>query len=185
MKQKVTIHIGEYHAAKSPSVIHTLLGSCVAVCLYDPKMKIGGMNHILLPGNASLKNFDDSARYGINAMELLINLMMRLGCDRRQLTAKVFGGAHIISAISKQNGMGGKNTEFAMSFLEKENIQVVSSDLGGKDSRNIYFHTDSGDVFLKRTPAVLLKDIAIKEIYAKRRILDSCQKCGPIDIFKE
>ena len=79
LKTKISIHIGEFYSSADPVVIHTLLGSCVAVCLFDPVKKIGAMNHILLPGRANMKHFDAPARFGINAMELLINGMMNLG----------------------------------------------------------------------------------------------------------
>ena len=82
MKKSFSIHIGGFHASRNPAVIETLLGSCVAVCLYDPVARIGGMNHILLPGKADLKHFDNVARYAINAMELLINRVMTLGGKR-------------------------------------------------------------------------------------------------------
>ncbi|MDM8535516.1 chemotaxis protein CheD, partial [Desulfobacterales bacterium HSG17] len=97
IKRHVDIHIGEFHASGQPTVISTLLGSCVAVCLYDPIKQIGGMNHILMPGRADMKRFDMSARYGINAMELLINRIMNLGGKRRNLVAKIFGGAKTIA----------------------------------------------------------------------------------------
>ena len=104
MRKQISIHIGGYHASREPSVIHTVLGSCVAVCLFDPVNRVGGMNHILLPGKADMRHFDVSARYGINAMELLINKMMQLGGSRNRFLAKVFGGAHLFPAISKENG---------------------------------------------------------------------------------
>ena len=88
----ITLGIGGLHASRSREKISTVLGSCVSVCLFDPATSAGGMNHIFLPGNADLKVFNDSARYGINAMELLINKMLSLDARRRSLRAKVFGG---------------------------------------------------------------------------------------------
>lgn len=126
MKKPVNISIGEYFASKTPAIIHTLLGSCVAVCLYDPYRRIGGMNHILLPGKADMKHFDVRARYGINAMELLINKMMTLNAGRRQLVAKVFGGAHVIPMISREHGIGQKNAEFILDFCRIEGIKVIN-----------------------------------------------------------
>ena len=114
MKKKVSIHIGGFHASTKPTVIDTLLGSCVAVCLYDHVAPVGGMNHILLPGKADLRHFDNVARYAINAMELLINRILNLGGKRQNLTAKVFGGAHVLPTISEENGVGAKNSEFVL-----------------------------------------------------------------------
>lgn len=111
MKKEVSIHIGELYASKNPAVVHTLLGSCVAVCMFDPIKRIGGMNHILLPGNGDLKDFSDSTRYGINAMELLINMIMNLGGNRNRLVAKAFGGGNILAGISEENGPGQKKCQ--------------------------------------------------------------------------
>lgn len=150
MKPSVNIHIGDYYSSRTPVVITTILGPCAAVCLYDAQSKIGGMNHILLPGDTpSLMNNPDS-RYGINAMELLINQMMKLGANRYKLTAKVFGGASILSTISSEFSMGMKNIEFVVNFLLTEKIPILNYNFGGVDSRRIYYHTDTNDVLLKR-----------------------------------
>lgn len=149
----VNIHIGEYHASRHPAVIQTLVGSCVAVCLFDPVNRVGGMNHILLPGKADMKRFDAPARYGINAMELLINRIMNLGGRRHRLLAKTFGGAHLLPAISEENSVGRKNVAFVLEFLRNESIRIVSRDLAGHASRRLFFLTDTGDVFLKRIPS--------------------------------
>ena len=125
MKKKVSIHIGEIYASKKPAVVSTLLGSCVAVCLFDPIRRIGGMNHILLPGKADLKKLSDSSRYGINAMELLINMIMNLGGKRRRLLAKAFGGGHILSGFPKEQGPGQKNVQFVLEFLKTEKIKLI------------------------------------------------------------
>lgn len=186
MKKRVNIHIGEYHASDRPTVIYTLVGSCVAVCLYDPVRKIGGMNHILLPGQADLKKFDMPARYGINAMELLINKIMRLGGDRRSLIAKAFGGAHLLPSIPKGTGVGKKIAEFVVEFLRKESIRVVRQDLEGHESRKVYFHTDTGDVFLKRIQPMYYKwEIASEEREMLRRIRKEAEKPGKISWFEK
>lgn len=161
----------------------TVLGSCVAVCLFDPVEKIGGMNHMLLPGKADMKFFDDSARYGVNAMELLINGMLKVGADRNRLVAKAFGGANVIPSISNTNGIGRQNMEFTLEFLERDGIPIISRDLGGNDSRKIYFQTRTGDVFLKRISWVNFRGIA----RAEERYLDCVQKdaakMGNVDLF--
>lgn len=183
MKKKVYIHIGELHASKDPVIIHTLVGSCVAVCLYDPVNQIGGMNHILLPGRADLRHFDAPARYGINAIELLINKIMKLGGDRKQLVAKVFGGAHIISAISRENGIGKKNADFVVEFLRNESIRIVNSDLEGNSSRRIYFHTDTGQVFLKKVKPIMSQQLVLQEhklILQTKKLLKTV---GKIELF--
>ena len=182
MKEQISIFIGQFHASKTPVVIHTLLGSCVAVCLYDPVNRIGGMNHILLPGKADMKHFDVRARYGINAMELLIKKMMTLNADRRQIVAKVFGGAHVISVISRENGIGLKSVEFILDFCKIEDIKVVSQSLGGYESRKIYFHTDTGDVFLKRVGIQTSQELLRNEENGMSRIEGDLEKRGSVKL---
>ena len=183
MKKEVSIQIGELYASKKPAVVHTLLGSCVAVCLFDPIRQIGGMNHILLPGNGDAKPFSDSIRYGINAMELLINMIINLGGNRNRLVAKAFGGGHILSGISEKNGPGQKNIQFVLEFLKVEGIKLISRNLGGYDSRRIYFHTDTGDVFLKRIAHVHLARIAAEEQKHFRRIEKEVKKPADVTFF--
>ena len=183
--KKAHINIGEYLASDSPLIIHTILGSCVAVCLFDLNKQIGGMNHILLPGRPSLDKYDPSARYGINAMELLINNIMSLGGDRRSLKAKIFGGAHVISAISEEYSMGKKNSDFVIEFLNNEKIKIVNMDIGGKQTRKIFFHTDTGDVYLKYIPSMLQKIITMKEKSKLKKIEKEISKTGKISLFDE
>ena len=168
VKKEVSIHIGECHVSREPTVIRTLLGSCVAVCLFDPVTRVGGMNHILLPGQADLQHYDAPTRYALNAMDLLITDIMKLGGNRHHLTAKVFGGGNIIPSISEEFGMGQKNIAFVLEFLRIENIRITGQDLGGFDSRRIYFHTDSGDVFLKRIVNSNLRLAKTEEKYIKQ-----------------
>ena len=112
------IFIGEAKASKQPLSLHTLLGSCVAVCLHDPLSGIGGMNHILLPGRSKI---DSSSRFGVHAMELLINEMMKLGADRRRLVAKCCGGGNVLASF-RHPTVGDRNAQFVREFLSTENI---------------------------------------------------------------
>lgn len=178
---QVSIGIGEYFASNQDVVIHTVLGSCVAVCLYDPEKKIGGMNHILMPFNPDIHNYDASARYGINAMELLINAIMRLGGNREKMVAKTFGGANILMALSRENGVGERNVEFVVDFLRAEKIKILGRDFGGHDSRKIFFHIATGDVFLKRIPTV--KSLAAAEQAKRNRIQEQLDAPDDITLF--
>ena len=162
-QKRVTISIGEYYASRKPVVISTFLGSCVAVCLFDRKRQIGGMNHILLPGRADLKNYNLPARFGINAMEILINSVMALGADRRGIRAKVFGGACVIPGLIEKQAVGRKLGSFVTSFLEKEGIGIISRDLGGTFVRNVYFHTGTGDVYLKQSHSLKSSSLVLEE----------------------
>ncbi|MDO8705348.1 MAG: hypothetical protein Q7J84_10425 [Sulfuricaulis sp.] len=131
-----------------PSVIDTVLGSCISACLCDPELGIGGMNHFMLPYGADPGN-PTSTRYGVNAMELLISQMMKLGADRRRFQAKVFGGGHVLKIRESLNGVPQRNIDFVRQFLEAEKISIVREDVGGYQPRRILFHTHTGKAFLK------------------------------------
>jgi len=182
-KKETSIHIGEYHASEDPTIIYTLLGSCVAVCLYDRKKRIGGMNHILLPGNASINAFTDCARYGINAMELLIKKIINLGGAKNHLTAKVFGGANLLPSIPYERCVGKKNVFFVLNYLSNASIPVLSQDVGGNDSRKIFFHTDTGDVFLRRSLSIHYQNIIDQEKKALKNIQKQNNKSNDILFF--
>ncbi len=163
-------------ASSEPTVIQTILGSCVSVCLFDPVRKVGGMNHILLPGRIGLEKFDDATRYGIHAMEMLINSIMKLGSLRKNIISKVFGGAHLMRSIDKDMSAGPKNVRFVEEFLKLENILVKSKNTGGNIGRKIYFHTNTGDVFLKKLPNPQFEAVAREErrhTKVQRHILDT------------
>ncbi len=132
---------GEYRATRDPlETLSTVLGSCVAACLWDPVALVGGMNHFLLP-NAGTGADVLSSRYGINAMEMLINNLLKLGADRHRIRAKLFGGASMSSNLAD---IGGLNARFAKSFLATEDIPCVADSLGGTSARRITFHPSSG-----------------------------------------
>ncbi len=132
------------YASKAPTKVSTILGSCVAVCLYDPFLKIGGINHFMLPywngqGLASPK-------YGNIAIEKLIEKMLSLGSLKSNLKAKVFGGGEVIETNITQFHIGERNIKVAIEMLQEFNIPVVAKSLGGKLGRKIEFTTDSGEV---------------------------------------
>ncbi|MGD0731324.1 MAG: chemotaxis protein CheD [Terracidiphilus sp.] len=138
--KRISLHIGDVAASQFPVVIDTLLGSCVAVCMFDPVLRAGGMNHILLPKcHAGEKN----SRCGIHAMELLINELMKLGGDRRRFIAKAFGGANVLQGV-KVLPVGDANARFVRDFLATERIPMVAERLGGNRAVHLYFHTNTG-----------------------------------------
>jgi chemotaxis receptor (MCP) glutamine deamidase CheD len=143
----ITLHIGDLYASKKPIKIRTILGSCVAACLFDPSTGIGGMNHFLLPG--TLDDPGLSTRYGVNAMEVLINEMMKLGARRKTLQAKIFGGGDIFRAAHPYMIIGEKNIQFVREFLETESIPVMASRVGGKQGLTVVCFPHIFDVFVK------------------------------------
>ena len=126
-------------------MLHTVLGSCVAVCLRDPISGIGGMNHILLPEGSYR---DQCSRFGVNAMELLINEMMKLGADRRRMVAKTFGAGNVIACL-KPPTVGDRNALFIRKFLATEGIPLLAQRLGGTDAVEVHFRTDTGKVTVR------------------------------------
>lgn len=144
-----TIYIGEVLAVREPTIIKTLLGSCVAVCLWDPVAKVGGMNHFLLPRSLSGPT-DDPARFGVHAMDLLVCEMLKAGADRTRLRAKVFGGAHVLAIAEDEDSVPSQNITFALEFLKKDGFKLTGEDLGGYLPRRVHFQTDSGRAFVQR-----------------------------------
>ncbi len=165
-KSAQRIHIGGVFASRDAAVIYTLLGSCIAVCLRDPVAQIGGMNHFMLP--ASAEGEAGSARYGVQAMELLINACMKQGADRNRLEAKVFGGGHVLRVRESADNVPRSNIKFALGFLQTECIPIVSRDLGGYAGREIYFFTATGKTLLKRMPSTH-GDKTLREVEDRER----------------
>jgi chemotaxis protein CheD len=156
---KVTLYIGEVAASYSPVILDTILGSCVAVCLYDPVLRAGGMNHILLPYGST---GEKSPRFGIHAMELLINELMNLGGDRRRFIAKAFGGANLLEGI-KMAPIGEENARFVREFLTLEKIPLAAERLGGNHAVHLYFHTDTGKVTVHTVDGSVLPKVISSE----------------------
>ena len=146
---RVTIHIGGLRVSREPLVIDTVLGSCIAACLYDPVSGIGGMNHFMLPEGFDPDN-PASTRYGVHAMELLITEIMRLGGHRRRFQAKVFGGGHVLNIRESLDGVPQRNIDFVRRFLNVEQIPVLNEDVGGYQARRVLFYAHTGKVLLKR-----------------------------------
>lgn len=150
----IVIQPGEYFVVDNSSEgIATVLGSCVAVCMMDMERNIGGMNHFMLPGD--FRNDEvfasKSSRYGMFAMESLINEMMKRGARRESLTAKIFGGAHVLNFRKSDGNIPQSNINFVKSYLEFEEISIVASDLGGDVGRKIIFLPgERGRVLVKK-----------------------------------
>lgn len=156
------IHVvqGDFRVSQKPgTVLTTLLGSCVATCLSDPEANVGGMNHFLLPGGnpGDSKHF----RYGLYAMEILVNALLKLGARKNRLEAKLFGGATMHDGLGR---IGAANGAFALQFLSNEGIPCVAKSLGGTQARRVRFLPTVGraqqifvqdDVVLREIPARL------------------------------
>ena len=145
--ERYSIIVGEVCASNQPIWISTVLGSCVATCLYDEVAGVGGMNHFMLP--ESRGNPRACASFGIHAMEMLINEIMRYGGDRRRLKAKFFGGGAVVRSQAKSWNIGEQNVEFARTFLDTERIPIVAEHVGGTCGMRVQFHTQSAKVLVR------------------------------------
>lgn len=137
---------GEYFVSRDEMAIVTVLGSCIAACLWDRFMRVGGMNHFMLPEGDSN---DASGRYGSYAMELLINEMLKLGARRESMQAKIFGGGQVMANFTTMN-VGERNTAFVTEYLQTERIPIVSSDVLDIYPRKVVFFPSTGKAMVKR-----------------------------------
>jgi chemotaxis protein CheD len=138
-------------AVESRLPLSTLLGSCVAVCLFDPHLQIGGINHFMLPDMGRSRHGDiDSLLSGNFAMEALLNALLGQGARKPRLQAKAFGGGTIIDTEAGASSIGLRNAGFAKEWLQREGIPLVSADLLGPWSRKVLFLPCNGQAFCKR-----------------------------------
>lgn len=131
-------------AASQPAEVTTILGSCVAVCLWDKYLGIGGINHYMLPTWNGMELA--SPKYGNIAIERLVEKMLSLGSKKNNLVAKVFGGGEVISATTPVMHIGERNIMVAEEMLDEYNIPIISRSTGGKNGRKIIFNTHTGEV---------------------------------------
>ncbi len=154
---------GEYFVSEEPKVVYTVLGSCISVCLRDPLMGIGGMNHFMLAAPSSGGGTDswaDSGRYGSFAMEMLINELLKRGAKKERLEAKVFGGGKIYEG---NMDIGAKNAAWALDYLEREGMALLKANVGDVCPRKVYFFTNSGKVLMKKLDRVVADSIVQEE----------------------
>jgi chemotaxis protein CheD len=131
---------GRLFASGEDVAVTTILGSCVAVCLWDAEVRVGGMNHFLLPDGAP-----ESPRFGRYAVPLLVRSLLELGARRSRLRAKLFGGACVLEAFRREGGhLGTRNVEMARERLRTEAIRVVEEDVGGELGRKLVFAVRTG-----------------------------------------
>ena len=146
-----TVQPGGFTATgRGDLVLNTLLGSCVAACICDTKAGVGGLNHFLLPddGSGAARTTSSASRYGVHAMELLINEILKMGGARSRLEAKLFGGANVI-ALSAVSTVGDRNQKFSLDFLRREGIPVTATDLGGDRARRVFFKPAANKVLVQ------------------------------------
>jgi chemotaxis protein CheD len=141
--ESVYLHPGQMYVASHAALVSTILGSCVAVCLWDPVARVGGMNHFLLP-------LGKGPRYGTEAMPALIDAMADRGALVARLVAKIFGGACVLDAFTgTRKAIGTQNTEVAVKLLAAHSIPIRAGQTGGRRGRKLLFHTGTGQAYVK------------------------------------
>lgn len=166
---RIPIVQGEHAVgATADTLISTVLGSCIAACLRDGEARIGGMNHFLLgePTVGQKLSEQEMARYGIHAMEVLINALMSRGADRSRLRAQIYGGANVVARLGE---IGQRNIEFTRRFLSTEKIPVTFEDVGGRFARRVEFLPYEGKARCHRVgeapdvkPVLLSRDARVR-----------------------
>lgn len=148
-RKKFILEPGDYFASSQNVLLCATVGSCLAVCLYDKETKVLGMNHFVLPLPPETR-VDQSARYGVFSLPLLLNAMKRRGGNPENYVAKVFGGGFTTLA-QKTSAIGQANITFALKALEVNKIPVISQDVGGKYGRSITFDASDGSISVRKT----------------------------------
>lgn len=143
----VYLHAGQVAAARWPTAVTTVLGSCVAVCLHDPVARTGGMNHFLLALPVARER---SARFGTIAVPALLDAVIAAGARRERLVAKVFGGAKVLGSIQGTRNLGEENVTLALRLLEDAGVPVLERDVLGELGRKLIFHTDDGSAWVRQ-----------------------------------
>jgi chemotaxis protein methyltransferase CheR len=171
------IVLGEWYATKEPMLVSTLLGSCVSACLFDPVARVGGMNHFMLP--KMVQREEATARFGVHAMEVLINELMQLGAQRPRLKAMAFGAGAVNRALSST--VAAQNGAFVRQFLAKEQIPLVCERLGGSAPREVYLRTDTGDAFVRAVEPGRVEQLSKSELAAYTRKPEEPRTFNPDD----
>jgi chemotaxis protein CheD len=169
---------GEYYVTTDDMMIMTVLGSCIAACIWDPKVRVGGMNHFMLPEGAG----DTSGRYGSYAMELLINEMIKLGARRESMQAKVFGGGQVMHSFTTMN-VGERNTAFVMDYLQTERISIISKDVLDIHPRKVCYFPATGKAMVKRLAHSHPETLETQERKGSAAVVAKTTAGGSVDLF--
>lgn len=170
---------GEYFVSIENMLIQTVLGSCIAACLWDSRTHVGGMNHFMLPEGGGA---DQSGRYGSYAMEVLINEMMKLGARRETLQAKIFGGGQVMANFSAMN-VGERNTEFVRDYLATERIPVIAEDVLDIYPRKVAFFPVTGKAMVKRLAHAHPDLLAEEKARGSAVVVAKIHRGGSVDLF--
>ena len=179
---------GEYYVTRHDEIISTVLGSCVSACIRDPGTGVGGMNHFMLPGSfenpkAQWNGGDDSleTRFGVAAMESLINDILKQGARKGNLEVKLFGAGEILNM--QVNNVGARNAAFVRHFVKLESMFVAAEDLGGQHPRKILYFPRTGKVLVRRLRSLQTQTVAAREQQYESGLLKQDTSSGEIELF--
>jgi chemotaxis protein CheD len=172
---------GEYHVSTRDILQVTVLGSCVAACIRDTRLGMGGMNHFMLPDAEAAESSFGGARYGTYAMEVLINHLLKLGARRENLEAKVFGGGNVLPGLTQAN-VGHKNAAFVLRYLATERLRVAARDLGDVYPRKVYYFPATGRALVKRLNVMHNTTLIERETDYRRKLVQA-PAGGDIELF--
>jgi len=170
LEKEILLHVGAVHASAEPAVIKTLLGSCIAVCLWDPAVRVGGMNHFMLPTGSSNGPQDDPARFGVHAMDRLVGEMLKLGAAPSRFVVKVFGGASVLVLPGSGGQIPQSNVTFIREYLARESMRVAAISVGGTLPRQIRFFTETGKVLVRRVVALGTQERLLEREAEQRKV---------------
>lgn len=136
---------GQIYCQRQPALVSTILGSCVSLCLWDPKAGFGGINHYVLPGSGAAAEAENT-RYGEVAIDLLHRRMLQFGADSGALQAKIFGGASVFPLGASQTTVGTRNVELAIARMNDLGVPIIEQETGGDVGRQLVFDSGSGKV---------------------------------------
>lgn len=182
---------GEYYVTRNDELISTVLGSCIAACIRDPILRVGGLNHFMLPEEASERAAGGhdrwldpllglATRYGSHAMERLINALLKCGARRERLEVKLFGAGQILGTDTE---VGKRNIAFVYAYLRTEKLVCAAEDLGDIYPRRIVYFPTSGRVRVKRLRSPHAETIADRENRYLGQIAQSGSD-GDVELFE-
>ncbi len=141
---------GELYILEQPSIISTILGSCIALTIFNKRLKVGGICHALLPKNPAAQG-RDQFRYVDSAVFYMLQQFETIGIGKEEMEVKLLGGADVLDRTDGTTvSVGQKNIETALEIMENEDIKLAASHVGGKFGRKVHFYTHTGKVLLKR-----------------------------------
>jgi chemotaxis receptor (MCP) glutamine deamidase CheD/FixJ family two-component response regulator len=165
-EKRIFLLPGEMAVSRQPVVLATLLGSCVAVCLFNKSIKAGGMNHYMLPTGT---NAEMKGKYGDYSTHKLFEMMQRLDPNTNNLVAQIYGGGAVVGHLNTGVGIGEKNIEIALQLLDHYGVKIIKRDVGGTNGRKIFFNTDTGEIQMRP----IEKSELTKELEAKKKSISS------------